>query len=359
MSKRKLKYPDDLVSLWNYMHRSDEAISDKEAGCIWNELQGVLHGALFNLDLPGIGMCDAEIDDAADDFINHLFSAAVCPGHISSSSLLVRAMKKYLAQTRNPVQYEMNQILHEALLRVEKRGLIKRDAQGTIGAQTKFVLVDIASPGIAEIADYEAHRGSVPFFGSRTWGGALERTRMIKPTDADELVEKLLRAFGGWTRTMDLLRVMKNHIPEQLVVTAGTAVDDDGEEISHEPVAPGAEGYINDLDSRQIFYLSRGVAERIWKRVQKISDGTFCIYWLPKTTGSGQKIPMRELGPTSTVNDQNKRIDAVFRDEVQKWLSDSPAHASAREERAARRGMGKILELLRQCCTEKGYSMSL
>ena len=361
MPKTHLKYPDDLVSLWNYMHTPDSngVIPEQEAERIWNELKCLLSGALFKLELPGIGMRKIEIEEAASDYIIYLFQGA-CPGHIRRSSLLVGDMKKYLAQTRNPVQYEMNNILHEALLRLENEGLIRRNIQGTnINSNTKFVLSEIKSPTTAKFADYEARRDSIPVFKSKPRGGSLEHARMITPTDADDLILKLLTAFGGWTSTDELFRAMRNHIPEQLIITSLTVVNDDGEENSYEPIAAEADDYMFDLDGRQILALSSGVAERIWERVQKISDETFCVYWLPKTTGSPQKIPMRKLGATSTIDGRAKRIDTIFRDEVQMWLPESPYQTSGREKTAAKRGLEKILELLKQRCSEKGYSMSL
>ena len=70
------------------------------------------------------------------------------PNHIASISFLVQQMRKFLAKKRNPVQYELNNILRNALLTLEKRGEVKRE-QGYRGEKitnkTRFALINVDS----------------------------------------------------------------------------------------------------------------------------------------------------------------------------------------------------------------------
>ena len=353
MSSRKLTFPDDLVLIWDYLHdRAGANVSEQEIGGIWLSLGDELTKKLYLPDAND----EKSREDAVSGFVDHLFSGRR-PEHIKNVSFLAREMKKYLARTRNPVQYEMHQILNEALHSLMKDGVVKQDGEGAIRSSTRFALAALESPSVAEFRDYERHRDQVPSFSTQKRANDWAKTKMLAPSDAKVLVVKLLEAFGGWVSTQDLFRAMKNHIPEQLnVVPLVSGSGDDGESEELTPADKGAENYIYAFDTKQLWVIASGAADRIWKRVRKISDRTFCIYWLPKKY-YGRNARQEDVGPAQTVSDQCRRIQAAIVEELADWNS-YPA-ASRRERQAIEEGLKKIIVFLRECCTEKGYPANL
>ena len=339
--------------IWDYLHDCAEAnVAEQEIGDIWLSILNELTKKLYLPDTND----EKDREDAVSGFVDHLFHGRR-PEHIKNVSFLAREMKKYLAMTRNPVQYEMHQILNEALHSLIKDGIVKQDSEGAIRSSTRFVLAAMKSPAVAEFRDYERHRDKVPSFSTQKRANDWEKTKMLTPSDAKVLVIKLLEAFGGWITTQDLFRAMKNHIPEQMQISSRfSGPGDDGEPEERTPVDKGADNYIYGFDTNQLFVIASGAAGRIWERVKKISDRTFCIYWLPKKY-YGRNARQVAVGPAQTVSDQCKRIQAVIGEELADWNS-YPA-ASRRERQAIEEGLKKIIIFLRECCTEKGYPANL
>ena len=149
---------------------------------------------------------------------------------------------------------------------------------------------------------------------------------------------------------------MQNHMPEQLTVESLVVVNEDGEE--QEKAVPDYEAcdYMYDHDFKQVHGIAQEVAERIWMRVQKISDKALCLYWLPKNY-FGKRVKLEDAGPAQTVFDQCKKFAIVFQDELDGW--EAYAWSSLREKRAYEEGIRKISLFLRDCCTEKGYPSDL
>ena len=100
-------------------------------------------------------------------------------------------------------------------------------------------------------------------------------------------------------------------------------------------------------------------AQRIWDRVSKVSDKVFCLYFLPDylPVSPNYSVKLADLGPTSTVGDQNKKITQIMRDELKdykSYFSDSD-----REKIAMKKALKNISLNLHRNCTEKGHNVPL
>ena len=361
--KTELHFPDDLVSMWNSAHNvgDESAPGSEEVADKWVAVQSLLSGFILKNRMPGI-RSQQDAVDAANDYLCHLLSG-ICPENITSHSVLIANMKRYLARKRNPVQYEMNQILHAALLALEKEGKIKRDENSIgrhISGQTWFSLSADKNPGRASRENYEWNRQKVPFYRTVIRGNDPERSRIIPPESAQDLILHLLDAFGGWTLTGDLLWAMQFHVPEQLKYVSPQTNPDSPSELDPTENIPDAEAhsYIYEYDYEAVEMIAGETVRRIWDQVSKINDKLFCLYFLPQCLPDAiADTVLEDFGPHSTAADQNKRIMKIMAEELSAYKFHS--EVSRREQAAENAVLQKISSNLHQNCTEKGYIIKL
>ena len=350
-----IHYPDTLVNVWKYTHNEASfEFTEELCGRVWEKLISVLAGCLKN-KVPGIeSFQDAQ--DAAQGFLVEMLQSA-CPVHIRSVSILVSNAKKYLARRNNPVQYELNEILHEALNDLEKSGVIERDAASRnhwISNQTLFAVAGTPVAQKASLKDYENNRDTVGSFTTKLRSGSPEHSRILAPADAKELVMQLLKAFGGWTNKSDIFKAMQNHIPEQMRVISAHTMDDEDNDYLENIAADPDDNYMDDFSAMQIKRISGIASERIWERICKISNEVFCLYYLPKNILQ-KDVKMEAVGKTSTVSDQNKKFTRIVRDEIGNYLQENNGYESV----LIKRTVNKIFRNLYGCCTESGYNPGL
>ena len=347
-----INYPDSLVNMWQYTHNeAPSEFTGELCGQVWEKLEAVLAGSLKN-NLPGIESYQ-DAKDAAQSFLVEMLKNA-CPYHIRNVSILVSNARKYLARKNNPVQYELNEILHEALNDLEKSGAIERDSASKnhrISNLTLFALAGTPNTKKSSLNDYENNKHIVGTFTTKLREGAPEHSRILTPTDARELVMQLLKAFGGWTNKAAIFKAMQNHIPDQMRIIPGVEIED--EDIVNKP-APEDNDYMDDFSMMQINRISGIASERIWERICKISNKVFCLYYLPKTIFE-KDVKMEALGKTSTVSDQNRKITLIVQDEIGNYLKENDGYESA----AIKKTVKKIFKNLCGTCTESGYNPGL
>ena len=361
--KTELHFPDDLVYMWNSAHNVPDGttLSSSEIADKWVAVQSLLSGFILKNRMPGI-RSQQDAVDAANDYLCHLLSG-ICPENITSHSGLIANMRKYLAWKRNPVQYEMSQILYAALRTLEKEGMIKRDESSIgkhISGQTWFSLADSKNTGRAGRDDYELNRNKVPFYRTVIRANDPERSRIIPPASAQDLVLHLLDAFGGWTLIGDLLWAMQFHVPEQLKYVSPQADPDSSSEQDPIENLPDREAhsYIYEYDHEAIEMIAGETVQRIWSRVSQINDKLFCLYFLPKCLPDAiAGAILEDFGPHSTAADQNERITKIMAEELSAYKFHS--EVSIREQAAENAVLQKISSNLHQNCTEKGYIIKL
>lgn len=361
--KTELHFPDDLVCMWNSAHNVADgaALGSEEVADKWVAVQTMLCGYILKNRLPGI-YCRQDALDAANDYLCDLLRG-ICPGNITSHSILIANMKRYLAWKRNPVQSEMVKILFAALRTLEKAGKIKRDENSigrNISGRTWFSLSDCKNPGCAGRDDYERNRSKVPSYRTVIRANDPERSRIIPPKSARDLVLHLLDAFGGWTLSSDLLWAMQFHVPEQLKYVSPQADPDSLSELDPTENIPDAEAqnYIYEYDHEAVEMIAGETVRRIWDQVSKINDKLFCLYFLPQYLPDAiADAVLEDFGPHSTAADQNKRITKIMAEELSAYKFHS--EVSIREQAAENAVLQKISSNLHQNCTEKGYIITL
>lgn len=360
MKDDQLKYPDDIVLLWNHTHYSAETASRAdECGIIWEKLYLSLANMLKKSNIPGIKNNEMEAQDAAIDFISHLLTG-VCPEHIARESILVSECRKFLAKKRNPVQYELNDILHTALLALETQKLIERENAGKkkrISGTIKFALSGTEPSALGSWEKYQEKSSEIPRYVTICRNNDWEHTRILTPENANDLVLKLLQAFGGWTPAQDLLRAMMNHIPDQFILEKNESIDTEDSRKDDTKFADKDGGnYVFEHETQQSYMIGIESADHIWKQICNVSQKVFCLLSLPKYYYQ-KDVTLQEVGKTSTVDDQNKKIMRILEEELKelKICFSATAH-----ERTVIFGIiQKIFCFLTDRCTENGYSSDL
>lgn len=353
----KVQYPETLVEIWKFMH-----------GDTWddNPVCGEMYQALLDaiiqasITIPGISNQE-ERSDAARDFLAYLFQGG-CPSHIGSRSILIREMKKYLALNRSPVLHELDQILREALRSLEKEKQILRDDKSIgkrISQFTYFALPNTPYSKTASFEDYEKNAQDIPIYHTKLRGGNIEDSKILPLSSARELVMRLIQAFGGWVRMSDLSRAMRKHVPEllQIVPISG---GDPNSEIQKDPVEnltkENDDSFIYEFEEEQMRTMAYEAGKRIWKKISAISIETFCLYTLPKGLFN-RKYPMKSIGKTSTVSDQDKKCFRVLQNEF--LVLQKEEFDDNRTEKLQNAFFNKIINFLSGQCSEKGYFKGL
>ena len=361
----ELKFPEDLVLLWKTAHREPDGAPEDIFSLKWTAVQEMLSGYIKKNRLPGI-VSYQDAQDAANDYLVSLFSG-ICPDNVISHSVLIANMRKYLAMRRNPVQYELNQILRSALRTLEKEDRIQRDESSIgkhISGQTLFLRTDSRNNVRASRENYERNRTKVPFYRTVIRANDLEHSKIIPPESAKDLVLNLLDAFEGWTDTKELLWAMQFHVPEQLKFVPEQELSPekpDSDSPAANPISnlpdKQAETFIYDFDQESGTMIAEETAQRIWIRVSEVSDKVFCLYFLPKSLSLDYSAKLEDFGPSSTVSDQNRNLKKIMEDELRNYASYS--EVSDRERIAMKAVLNKISLNLHRNCTEKGFNMPL
>lgn len=349
----KIEYPETLVNLWKYTHQIktpgfDESKAEEAADSVKKILISHFTGT------------EEDKQDCAGDYYTQMITAAKAPVDVRSSTVMIARAKKYLAQKNNPVQYEMDDILREALLTLEKDGVIQRDkaSQGhRISGMSFFAFKGTPDEKKSSMDVYEKNKHSVSNFTVKCRGDSPEHTRMLAPSDAVKLVKQLLTAFDGWVKKPDLLRAMKNHIPEQMqIISDAPLKDDDGNSGSRLANSPDPHDIVDEFDEFdriQYLRIARTTSEKIWTRICAVSDKVFCLYSLPKL--SGIDVKMKDLGSTSTVSDQNEKFRKIMKEEIKYYWDFTGAYKGD----IVKFALEKIFKNLYGRCTESGYNSPL
>lgn len=365
-SNFNFQYPQTLCDLWCWVHHkpvTDQSTIQSNADfsnayeTLWNKLTEFL----VKSTIPGINHDENAAKDAASDYITYLMLQSG-PEAFTSESYLRNDCRKYLARKNNPVQYELNEILREALHDLERLGKIKRDSAsvGKIRYQQKLTMFALPTckndeSMVADQEDYLANKHKVHSYTTTARGGDFEKTKIITPTDAKSLVLELLDAFGSWVRMDDLMRAMQNHIPEQMQEVY--SMYENNPEQKTDPIENipdetyDGEEYMDSYTIEAVRIKTWQLSEILWEKICAISTQTFCLYYLPNTLFQ-KNVSARTLGASSTISDQNDKLRKVFMKVVGNYMSENG------------NGLTKLImrmfpKLFLHRCTEIGYKPDL
>ncbi len=354
----KIKYPDTLVAMWNYVHGNASILSDDKWEKNYNILQKKLR-MFFRQKLQNIpGMNNENFNDIANDFLVELFKVgSVCPSFITSSSVLFAQAAKFTAKKNNPAQYELHAILYNTLRKLEKNKKICRDKKSQkhrITQMTYFALPDTPADKKAEIDNYRNKKNTIPFYTTKLRNNNSEKSKIITPKDAEELVFKLMEAFDGWVPTNMLFNAMQNHVLEQLEIVHLQPMEDDDKDPILNFAAPDEDIVVDEFQKMQMQHIIVSTCNKIWTRISEVSVKVFCLYYVPGYYG--QKVSMKDIGSTSTVSDQNKKIDSIIREEIKNYANAEDLNPSDKELTFC---LKNIFRNLNKKCTESGYNVNL
>jgi hypothetical protein len=376
----EIKYPDSLVEIWKVFPNAERTKEEEEhATLVFRKLTTIL----YNKVTSHFG-CESVSDKiyAVSDFLycGIIYNAEnkvvrPCPVSIQSEQALVRRMKKFLAAKNNPVGYELNAILREAIIALEKEGKVERcDVSGcTINSGTLFYLPGGSPDTPGTLANYQQKKNTIPVYRTEMRGTDWTKTRMISPSDAKKLILQILEAFGGAVRFDAIQQVAREHIPEQMwrIINESamkSAGDNDNDRSILENIPDQSQddsNYIKKFYSKQVAeQIVDNTSENIWRRITELEDGDrlFCLYFIPENFGESQdkKRKLSDFGAPQTVSDRNKKIGKIWQEEHKliKGVKGC-SRITGLQRKAVLEVFDKIFKKLNRRCTENGYNPGL
>ena len=408
MSQNELTFPDSVVALWKYSHGEEGSLQEEAVVSLWDRVRSlVLKDA--GKKSSDFGVCSAE--DLADDFMASLVSGS-CPDEITASGTLLMCARKFWAEKWNPCGKEINDAVRRGLLELVKEGRLKRSDEGkTIGKSTLFWLADHNPRYKATPEECENVFQKISMAGIKVRDGqAAANKRMLTPTEAKRIVCELLDLLGGFC-SVSMQEFMSCALARTRNVTSpfveryeendagdDTDTDDTSEDESGtnqreldavQEIAPknfparlnqgmGVNGENEDepemnqeseaereipgqffdderFRRRQLEVISRKTTERIWAGVIRIhGDKVFCLYSLPVFFESEKKVPMKDLGPTSTVGERHLKLKKLLQVELT-FVIKNPADFRFGPDNA----VSRITKGLIGRCAENGHVVPL
>lgn len=344
----QIRYPDDLVAVWQYVHADPECpLHENEFAKKWNGLCQILMG----VPLPRGNTKDRRLNSARD-FLVSLVKEIQKPS-ITTQNALIARYRSYFARKNNPAGHELSQILNGALHDLVKAGKVRTNATRNLySANALFVLAGLKDPKQRHMTDYRENMSMVSRYTTKCRGGDWEKTGLLAPSDAQKLCLELLAAFGGWVTNRELLSAMQNHIPEQFREgPMPESSEKDGTQFDPKDPQGGGMSAFKEEQARCMGY---EFAESIWAKICKNYTNTFCLYYLPKYYYR-KNITQDVAGPTSTVSDHCGKIGTIFQECLGEYVTgrDDGWNSSVRMT------MSVICENLSGRCSEKGYPSDL
>ena len=185
-------------------------------------------------------------------------------------------------------------------------------------------LVDAPDKRAAD-SNYTLRRGKIPMFKPRHGN----KVSIISPSDAKELVEKLLYVFDGWTGFPQLKKAAWNHVRNSEQFVSIESVDKHIGKETH-IVFPD----FDDEDIKQMIEdpdLSQR-SDEIWIDICKNIDDTmfFCLYILPTDYGEilgftkrSNPPKLEDFGKTSTLSDKKTRSITSIEKRIRQIIQES------------------------------------
>ena len=357
-----LHFPDDLLFVWDYAHYKVAITKQNESRYseCWNFLINVLAKTVSSVtDLRLASPREEALDFLANEVLH-----GSRPETITTIGLLKRNFKKYIAKKNNPVQYELDCILRNALHELERKKLIKRESgeiNNNICGNTRFALASITIPEseTADWAAYEVRKNKIPRYTVKVRANDWAKTKIIPPATACELILHLLKAFGGWTCKKDLLAAINNHIPEQLTVVGSETItqNDNDSNPSDNIVDECSEFFIYEHDVEHAQFNANGLSRAIWDNICQVSDKSFCLYFLPVHLYCRTEITQSAAGESRRVSEDCKKLSSIFSAHLKHFNELSLNHKQITQ--SIKNVFYEIRQNLSGKCTEKGYSPHL
>ena len=266
--------------------------------------------------------------DAAEDIPGEFLLSLKRNGNIAIESKkgLERELKRHLNHLRNPARYELWGILSDALWSLSREGKAHRvdkpvDKPNHNNAQWISAMIEEGTAAkVTEMAAFFEAVDRLPSYrprGAKKWypPGA-DVPKIISPTDAQDLVEKLLVAAGGVILFIDLLGAFETRVfVFQSLQMEDSSPQTDDSSLQMEDAAPSMEDLddsIHPVAAARIFSVAAGRAEAIWQEVcEKGLAEILCGYFIPKFV-RGERVRLEDFGSSSSVGDRVKKLKDIL-----------------------------------------------
>jgi len=328
--------------------------------------EGVIHEPFYDLlcrlsyvllqkrILAGVESISEESHTLALEFIMHLRDKQ--KSNILSVYQVQHELKKYLTQRDSPVNYEVWKILSRALKNLEKEGIVERVAgeSGVNRQSTAWCLTQHATNSPAKLELFFDAAASLPVYHPARKDG-----RLLAPSQARELVVKMLELAGGAILMQDLhAEALKHVVPPMLFAQSldEAPAADDGDAAPRREVA--------DRAPVIGFMLEEEAVERaniVWDRLQESGDGkVLCIYFIPRHL-LGRSVKQSELGAPQRVSEAVSHIREVFQDvlDLSPLLEERREAADGVANDPLSMLVSRMMEVLMKFCAEKSWDQNL
>lgn len=324
-----LVFPDSLLEIWDWWHVSSNQQEEKDSE-MWKVLQ--------KLEKRMKSKCYNPIfkDDAVHNALYDIlfYSRLEDLDRFTNENFLASEIRRDIAMNQNPEGYDMDRKIRGAI-----RSLIEDNKVHSLELELKRIAKDskfksVSAPNImGSYSNYELKKTEIPFYkkpprkeirkdvspvndiinnvdGTDTKKKKRKGVSLITPSNAKELVEKLLNAFGGWAEFQDIEKAAWNHIPHSTLIQGINDIDSQSTTEQSDDV----EGHFQprwDQSSLSATFIRtiQNRCEEIWIEICKINkEMFFCLYIFPDFLDLPPDGNLEDYGNDSTMSGYKKDI---------------------------------------------------
>ena len=372
-----LVYPGSLEEIWKWWHDPDR--SNAETAEEWKLLQALearmksqCKNSLFKDDAVHNALYDLFVELSLEDI-----------GFFKSEYFLARRIRRDIAIDQNPEGYDVERKLRKAI-----RKLIKENKVQSLDLNLKEIekmskFKSVSAPDVmAPYSNYELNKSEIPFYKMKPRkvkkevstdadsqpdadSAAVKRKKrkivsLVSPSNAKDLVERLLNLFNGWVEFQVIRKAAWNHIPHSILVEGDENIETKEDEKSSkndgavfQPIWD--EKALSDLYIRTI----KNKCEELWTEIcKKTKEDFFCLYILPENAGGKPVGNLEDYGNDSTMFGQKKQVLSILKEQTTllfKHIRQQSYFFFMKEDDMSMQTVKDILSFLNHRCKEIGY----
>jgi hypothetical protein len=354
----------------------NKCCNDDDYNALFNKI-GQIFGFVAKGERDGgiyAGNCNA-VDDEATDFFVELIKGNI-PGTIITDNDIGREIRRWRTIKKSPANYELFSIISAALLELEKGEMPKfkvlrmsnkefNNSTSTIWALAGFEKRD------GSWEKYELKRADIGTYATNKLKSETRTGKMISPTNAKDLVIKLLESFGGTVMMSDIVKAAKNHLAEdcfmKIVVDDVQGGDENATEDKIQTCYSAKSTPLTEAQLVGIIFEADNRANIVWNEINKMmktrtgkvnGHKILCLYLLPKYLGEKPPV-LADFGPKSTVENINNNVMAILKASLTVEKIDADAGASEDFELYIKSLQHKTIAKINNKCRENGMDNGL
>lgn len=319
--------------------------------------------------------CGNSTRDEAADFFVELIKGNI-PGTIITDNDLGREIRRWRTIKKSPANYELFLIISAALLELEEGKLPKfkvlrmSDKKFNNSAETAWTMAAFKDQ-CGDWQKYESKRAEIGTYGTNKMKSVTREGKMITPSNAKELVIKILESFGGIVLMSDILKAAKNHLADDCFIKMVSEDAQNGEGNDNEDtIQTRYSTKSTPLVEAQFFSIAFESDNRttiVWNKINKMmktrtgsvnGHKILCLYLLPKYLGEKPPV-LADFGPKSTVENINNNVMAILKASLTVDKIDADAGASEDFEKYLKLLQHETIAKINNKCRENGMDNGL